>query len=212
MTDEPGSNSCRTEAILFDFGGVLAEEGFRLGLASIAEINGLEPESFAKTGFRLIFEVGYAVGRADEKTFWHELRKITGAQGSDEMFRDEILSHFILRPDMIELVKKLKAQHVHVAILSDQTQWLDELNARYDFFKWFDYVFNSYHMGKSKKDPATFVHVLQRMGVSPDRALFVDDDRSNVERAGQAGLHALWFREQESFFNELAAFCPFLHA
>jgi putative hydrolase of the HAD superfamily len=99
-----------------------------------------------------------------------------------------------------------------VAILSDQTQMLDELNVRYDFFKWFDYVFNSYHLGKSKKDPATFIHVVKVMGVSPNCTLFVDDDRSNVKRAALAGLHTLWYGDQESFFMDLADFCPFLNA
>jgi hypothetical protein len=32
-------------AVLFDFGGVLAEEGFRIGLRAIARLNSLDPES-----------------------------------------------------------------------------------------------------------------------------------------------------------------------
>ncbi len=32
------------KAVLFDFGGVLAEEGFREGLKSIGRKNGLDPE------------------------------------------------------------------------------------------------------------------------------------------------------------------------
>lgn len=40
------SNSCSAiRAVLFDFGGVLAEEGFRIGLRAIARLNSLDPES-----------------------------------------------------------------------------------------------------------------------------------------------------------------------
>ena len=31
------------QAVLFDFGGVIAEEGFRKGLSYIALLNGLDP-------------------------------------------------------------------------------------------------------------------------------------------------------------------------
>ena len=37
------------------------------------------------------------------------------------------------------------------AILSDQTDWLDRLEARHHFFGHFDRVFNSYHLGKGKR-------------------------------------------------------------
>ena len=120
MTD-PFVKPCTVDAILFDFGGVLAEEGFRNGLLSIARLNELAPEPFAGTGFELVFKVGYVIGQSDESTFWQALREQTGIRDTDEKLRKEILSHFRLRAWMIELVKKLKQRNVRLAILSDQT-------------------------------------------------------------------------------------------
>ena len=57
MTDSV-LNPCTVDVIWFDFGGVLAEEGFREGLRAIAEGNGLEPEAFIETGFDLVYEGG----------------------------------------------------------------------------------------------------------------------------------------------------------
>jgi FMN phosphatase YigB (HAD superfamily) len=125
---DPFLKPCTVDAILFDFGGVLAEEGFRNGLLSIAKHNGLEPEPFTRTGFELVFEVAYVIGRSDESTFWQALREQTGIRDTDETLRKEILSHFRLRAWMIELVKKLKHFNVRLAILSDQANWLDELD------------------------------------------------------------------------------------
>ena len=56
------------KAIMFDFGGVLAEEGFREGLKAIAEKNGLDPDLFYETAKELIYESGYVTGRSDEST------------------------------------------------------------------------------------------------------------------------------------------------
>ena len=182
---------CTVDAILFDFGGVLAEEGFRNGLFAIARRNGLDPEGFAGTGFNLVYDTGYVLGHSDEGTFWKALRGRTQIRDADSTLRNDILSHFRLRPWMLDLVKKLKQNGMCLAILSDQTNWLDELNYRRGFFRWFDHVFNSYHMGKSKKEITIFEDVLSHMGVQAGQALFVDDHESHVERANGMGLNRI---------------------
>ena len=207
MTD-PFVKPCTVDAILFDFGGVLAEEGFKNGLHSIAKHNRLEPELFIRTGFELVFKVGYVIGRSDESTFWQALREQTGIRGTDETLRKEILSHFRLRAWMIELVKQLRQFNVRVALLSDQTNWLDELDNQHRFFQYFDHVFNSYHLGKSKQDTSVYDDVLRSLKIQASEALFVDDHEGNTERAKQKGLHTILYSDRESFRADLAQFCP----
>ena len=201
---------CSTEVILFDFGGVLAEEGFKNGLVAIALRNGLNTEEFWQQAYALTFNGGYVTGRMDENTFWKTLREQTGIKGSDADLRAEILSRFQIRQWMIEVVKKLREACVRCAILSDQTNWLDELNEKYDFFQWFDQVFNSFHMGKSKQDPTIFDDIAEELHVNPEQILFIDDGSENIERARIKGLQTLLYKDQASFIKELASFCPLL--
>jgi putative hydrolase of the HAD superfamily len=193
---------CSIELVLFDFGGVLAEEGFKNGLVAIALRNGLNPEEFWQQAYALTFNGGYVTGRMDETTFWQTLREQTGIKGSDADLRTEILSRFELRSWMIEVVKKLKEAHVRCAILSDQTNWLDELNAKYDFFRWFDRVFNSFHMGKSKQNPTIFDDIAKELHVTLEQILFIDDSIGNIERAQKKGLQTILFKDKESFMKE----------
>jgi putative hydrolase of the HAD superfamily len=104
---------------------------------------------------------------------------------------------------MIDLVKRLKAKQVTVGILSDQTDMLDRLNRRYDFFKWFDYVFNSYHIGKGKRDISLFDDIARTLGKSPDRILFVDDDPGHLDRARKKGWKTILYVDRDSFFKDL---------
>ncbi|MFH0812179.1 MAG: HAD family phosphatase [Pseudomonadota bacterium] len=201
---------CSVEVAFFDFGGVLAEEGYREGLLSIARLHGLDPLQFLKTAVELTFKEGFVTGRIDEKTFWKILREETGIHGSDEDLRTVVLSSFELRPWMIEWVKKLKSSFVRTAILSDQTTWLEELNEKYDFFPWFERIFNSYYTGMSKRDASVFDYAVAEMGVKPHYALFVDDNLGNIERARQKGLNAIHYQNREDFEKALLAFCPFL--
>jgi putative hydrolase of the HAD superfamily len=204
------SKTCSIDLMLFDFGGVLAEEGFRNGLIAIAQHNGLDPGPFLHKAFDITFNHGFVLGAADEKAFWQDLRKHTGIEGSNQELRNEILSRFTLRRWMLEVIKRLHNDSLLLAILSDQTNWLDELDVQYDFFKLFDRVFNSYHLGKCKKDESLFEDVLAEMGVRPERSLFIDDTLENIERAQLKGLHTIHYQDRESFMHSLKSFCPFL--
>lgn len=192
-------------AVILDFGGVVAEEGYRLGLEAIALRNDIDPADFRREADEALYETGYIVGRGTEGDFWERLRRRTGIGGTDDALADEILRRFALRPRMIAAVRALRRQGIVVAILSDQTDWLERLDARDRFFLEFDRVFNSYRLGKGKRDPTVFEDVVRALGATPGETLFVDDDRGHVERARSRGLAALLFRSEDAFLPELSA-------
>lgn len=193
----------KIEVVLFDYDGVLAEEGFREGLKAIAAQNGLSPVEFFEMATEAVHDSEYLVGRASESHYWDILRQRSGIKGTEDLLRREILTRFVLRPWMLELVRTIRRQDRMVAALSDQTNWLDELNYRDDFFKDFDVVFNSYHIGMSKRNPAVFPYVADRMGVAAAGILFVDDTEGHIERAASQGLKTILFRDRESFMAEM---------
>ena len=134
-------------------------------------------------------------GTADETAYLDRLRNETGIRESNGMIRDEILRRFALRPDVIGYVKRLRTQGFITAILSDQTDWLDELNKKAPFYHHFDYVFNSFRVGKGKRDSSVFSDICLKMGLKPQETVFVDDNIDNVKRAAEAGLNAVLYTE-----------------
>jgi putative hydrolase of the HAD superfamily len=191
------------KADLFDFGGVLAEEGFYEGLLSIGRKNRLDPEAFFKTADSLIYETGYLVGAAEEAAFWNAVRNATGITGSDEELRREILDRFRLRPGMLAAVDRLRAGGIVVAMLSDQTNWLDEIDKETGLFRRFDRIFNSFRIHKSKRDAAVFKDVCSVLGVRPGETLFVDDNVNHIKRAQGQGLHTIHFTSIDAFEEQL---------
>ena len=200
------------KVVFFDFGGVLAEEGFREGLLAIGRHHGLDPQEFLKTAVDLTFNQGFVTGKLDVKMYWQMLREKTGIHANDEALSHEVLSRFIIRPWMLDLVKKLKQASIRVAILSDQTKWLDEFAIKHEFFQLFERIFNSYYLGMCKRDLALFDYVVAEMGVKPEEALLVDDNQGNIERAKQRGLDGILFHTREAFESELREFFPFLES
>lgn len=190
-------------AVILDFGGVLASEGFREGLEAIALRHGLDPGEFVTIASEAIYGTGYITGRGTEAGYWDVVRKRTGIAGEDSDLTREILTRFVLRPRMLAAVRALRANGIVTAILSDQTDWLERLEARDRFFLEFDRVFNSYRLGKGKRDATVFDDTVRALGVAPQETLFVDDNRGHVERAASRGLQAVLFGDEDRFLAEL---------
>ncbi|HWS14569.1 MAG TPA: HAD family phosphatase [Candidatus Methylomirabilis sp.] len=189
--------------VLFDYGGVLAREGFRGGLHAIARTNGLDPEPFFLLASDVIYDTGYITGRATEADFWGALRRATGIRGTDAELTGEILSRFILRPVMIDAVRSLRTKGYVLAIASDQVDWLDRLDERDHFYREFDRVFNSYRLGKGKRDASVFDDMADALQRAPGELLFLDDNAGNVERAASRGMFAMTVRDAEGLAAEL---------
>ena len=195
-------------SIIFDFGGVVAEEGFKEGLCAIGAMNGLDPERFFVVARDLIYETGYVTGHAPERAYWDAVRRTSGVQGTDVGLRGEIISRFILRPDILAEVNRLRTYGLEVGILSDQTDWLDEIENATCFSRHFDRVLNSYHLGKSKRDPSLFHDVAAKLHRKPEEIQFIDDNKNNVKTAAAQGWNAMHFRNIASFTKELARVVP----
>ncbi len=196
----------RIKAILFDFGGVIAEEGFYEGLLEIGRLNNREPHTFFKTVEEIIAETGYLTGRAEESEFWDAVRGKTGISMSDDVLKMEILNRFILRPEIISFVDMLKSHGFILAILSDQTNWLDEINRQTSLFQHFDEVFNSFHLHKSKRDATVFKDVCRALAVEPPATLFIDDNNGHVQRAQNEGLQVIHFIGRDDFEKRIRTF------
>ena len=194
------------KAILFDFGGVLAEEGFKNGLQAIARKQGFDPDLFFALARDLVYATGYVTGLADEKAYWKALKEAAGFETEDAPLRREILDRFILRPEMTDLAQELKKRGLVVGILSDQTDWLEELDQKHHFLRYFDPVFNSFRLHKGKNDPSLFLDVSKILGFDPEEILFIDDNPENLKRAASKKWRTILFRDPEQVRKDLEKF------
>lgn len=190
-------------AVLFDFGGVLAEEGFSKGLEAIGRDQQLPVDDMTQAGMHAVYDSGYVTGQGTEEDFWTLLRERTGLHGDDAALTKTILDGFVVRPWILDLVQRLRSLGYVTGILSDQTDWLDRLDAGQHFYRCFDRVYNSYRLGKGKRDPSVFSDVAADLGLPPSQILFIDDNPNNVERARSAGMRGIHYRDRAGFLDEL---------
>ncbi len=196
------------KAVLLDYGGVIADEGFQNGLRTMAREQGLDIDNMMNVARRGVYESGFVLGWGTEEAFWAYMREGTGLDGSDSELTTRVLKGFVLRPWMIERVRQWRVRGCITGILSDQMHWLDWLNERDHFFENFDHVFNSYHMGKGKRDPGLFYDITGQLALAPEEILFVDDIKGNVERAQAAGWQVIHFVGKASFLEAVETLLP----
>jgi putative hydrolase of the HAD superfamily len=205
VTPVDDTATAKIRVVLFDYGGVFAEEGFHQGMRAIAKMQGHDPDAFFEAARHAVYETGYVVGRANEAQFWSALRRRYPLAGDDATLASFVLERFRIRPAMLEAVRRLRGWGIRCALLTDQTDWLDRLEARDHFFGEFDRIYNSYRLGKSKRDAGLFDDVLADLHLPAAAVAFIDDTAGHVERARSRGLQALRFVETHQCLDELGS-------
>ena len=180
----------RIDAILFDLGGVMIE------LAGVERMLEWSPglgttEELWRRWLASPAVRGYETGRTDRAAFAEAIIGEFGLPVDAETFLGEFAWWpRSLHPDAGPLLAAL-APRYRLASLSNTNELHWHRFARdWDLPAMFHHNFPSFMVGKLKPDAEYFEHVLDALGIAADRALFVDDNRINVEAARAVGLHA----------------------
>lgn len=95
----------------------------------------------------------------------------------------------------VALLAALKARGVRLLALTNWSQETFPLaRRRYPFLAWFEGIVVSGEERLLKPDPRIYRVLLQRYGVDPVRALYVDDALRNVAAAQALGMHGWHFQ------------------
>lgn len=94
---------------------------------------------------------------------------------------------------------------VRVAALTNSWSFGRDLIARSGIGDLFDLVVSSAEEGVRKPDPRIYGITLERLGIAPAEAVFVDDVEENVAAARALGIHSLLFTSTDAAVRELDA-------
>ena len=104
--------------------------------------------------------------------------------------------------NVLAIIQQLKG-HYKLAVLSNAPSGLSEWLGDWKMLDLFDTIFCSGDEGVVKPDPAAFQITLERLGVKPNEAVFIDDTFEHVEASRKVGLHGLLFTTAKKLKEEL---------
>ncbi len=104
---------------------------------------------------------------------------------------------------VLGLIQELRRRYV-VACLTNTEVEVGQFNRDRGLYRPFDRAFLSTELGVGKPDPAVFRRVLADLRCAPHEVVFTDDNPVNTEGAKTVGMHAIHYRDFESFRRDLA--------
>ncbi len=196
------------KAVIFDLGGVVLDSPMEI-LADFEKRHGLEPDFIN----RLIGEAGpqgawarLERGEIPMEDFFEAFDREIQSAGADISSREIMgaINHYLrVRPEMLDMVRQIRKSGILTAALTNNWVADDDISALLsDFKKEFDVFVESSREGLAKPDPRMYERVLEKLGVAPEEAVFLDDIGRNLKPARKMGMTTI---KVESVEEALAA-------
>jgi FMN phosphatase YigB (HAD superfamily) len=191
-------------AVIFDFGGVLVrmvDDRPRLRLAQQLGI------PLSQLDYLVFFSVSAQQASKGEITVsmhWEDVRKALSILPDDMGgFLRQYWSADDVNWELLEYIRKLHPRY-KVGLLSNA--WDDlrrTMHERWNIDGLFDELIISAEVKLLKPDPRIFHLAVERLGVLPTQAIFIDDIAENIEAARREGLFAIQYQDTLKTLEEL---------
>jgi putative hydrolase of the HAD superfamily len=188
----------RPDALILDYGEVLSLPQHPDAIARMAAQLDVPPERFAQAYWR--HRRSYDLGLPAHE-YWQRVASdlsIDGNPPAEDLIAIDVASWMSFRDEMWQLAAEARAAGIRTAVLSNGIrEVLAQLDVERPLSAHFDVVVISYAVGCAKPDPQIYQITLDRLGVAPAHALFVDDRVENIEGARRLGIDTLHFTAPE---------------
>jgi epoxide hydrolase-like predicted phosphatase len=188
----------KIRAVIFDFGGVLVRMVDDRPRLKLAEQLGVPLSRLDDLVFFSSSAQQASIGAMTVDMHWEAVRKALGISQEDlQSFLDQYWSADDVNWRLLDFIKNLHPVY-KVGLLSNAWDNLRQtMHDRWNIDGLFDELVISAEVGMVKPDPRIFHLVLEKLGVQPVEAVFIDDMLVNIDAARQQGLAAIQFLDTE---------------
>jgi putative hydrolase of the HAD superfamily len=201
------------EAVIFDFGGVLTSSPFE-AFSRFETERGLPVDIIRRTNTANHLENAWAKferAEVDIETFDHLFAEESRALGAEVRGRDVLpLLQGDLRPEMVEALKRIKAQFKTGCITNNlPANAIGSMTGRSlyvaEVMVLFDHVIESAKIGLRKPDPRIYQLMIETLKVDPKACVYLDDLGVNLKPAREMGMTTIKVASGAQAIAELEA-------
>lgn len=191
-------------AFLFDYDGVITKGVNNEWVAGrLARNLGISIEA-ASPWMKDIWPA-FLRGTISEDEVWRQIEKKYGKpilpEQRDVWFAWEELEPI---PEMLELVRSLKADRHVVGVLSNVFSVNKEVIKSHGGYDVFDLVVTSCDLGLKKPEPEIFRAALRELGdIKPEEVVFLDDRETNTAAAEELGMKGVHVTNQYNAIHDV---------
>jgi epoxide hydrolase-like predicted phosphatase len=192
------------KAIIFDWGGVLIDTPAPGMLALFAQKLGVTPEEVNNA--YIPFGERFQKGQIAEHDLWDGLCAALGvARPYDPLLWEHVFGQvYTPKGEILALASMLKERGYKVGLLSN-TESPTVRFFHQQGYTMFDATVFSCEEGTAKPERRIYEIALERLGVKPPEAVFIDDRADFIEGARKLGMHTIRFENPQQVKKALAS-------
>lgn len=194
------------KAIIFDLGGVLVRTEDRRPRTMLADAMG---KTYAELEYLIFNSESGRAGQLGKLTWEENLENARHTLGlkPDEMayLQMAFFGGDILDIELANYIRSLRPRYKIGLLSNNFGQVRQELASRWHIADLFDDLVISAEHGILKPNPRIYLLALERLGVQPAEAVFVDDFAHNIQGALAVGMHGLVFHNRAQLIEQLNA-------
>ncbi len=175
----------RIEGIVFDAMGVLYDRADDVADVLVPYLRS-KGCTLADTDIAHYYR-GCSLGKLTSEEFWIE----AGAAGAGD---EDYCQNHRLTEGVLPLLSELKDAGYRLGCLTnDVSEWADLLRARFGLDEYISDWVVSGDYGFRKPRPEAYDAICSALATWPNRVLFIDDRKENIDAARKAGMHCIQY-------------------
>lgn len=190
--------------IIFDWGGVCTYghllEDFSKKLAGMIGHDAKTIEN----AFREL-EYPYETGVIPPDIFWRQFKEKLHLGQTIEELQSVFYASYDLNKDVLNLVGLLRSNYNTVLLTNNYEDMFTYIRTHYELDQYFEQLYSSSGIKRKKPEMISYTHVMNKLGIKPEEAVFIDDKEKNVAAAKQRGMHTIHFKNIKQLEIELQA-------
>ena len=191
------------KAVIWDIGGVIMRTEDQAPRAELADELGVTRAYLNELVFEGEQGMRAQKGEINRKELWDYVRsELKLAPGEYSDLDERFFGGDVLDTDLVDFIRTLKLRFKS-GIISNAWSQIEEALVEWGINDAFEVVVGSGDVGIMKPEPRIFQIALERLGVEPSEAVFVDDFIQNVRGAQELGIAAIHFQGRDQVIQEL---------
>jgi HAD superfamily hydrolase (TIGR01509 family) len=116
--------------------------------------------------------------------------------GIDPANIDALLVPSVVRnEELLTFIRELRQTYKTAVLSNVGPEWFEQFFNETEQTDFFDDIVLSYKLGMAKPQPEIFYYTCEKLGVSPEECIFVDDTVDNVRAAEAVGMYGIVHRD-----------------
>ena len=184
------------EAVIFDYGGVLAQTIDPEPRAAWERTLGLAPGALTTAVHDERLWVAAQNGSIQSEAHWRAVGQALGlSQPQLRGLRESFYGGDVLNQQLLARIDGLRQQGVALGLLSNFSTDLRSMLGVQDLLRRFDHIAISAEIGAMKPDAAAYEAILGMLALPAPACVFIDDLPENVDAARALGMHGIVFED-----------------